>query len=119
MGRPHGRARVDSSNPEAFAVCDRCGFWYNHVDLQYQFKVAGPTTVNTNLLVCDRCLDDLQLNLMTITLPPDPAPIADPRIENFAIDEIDYLSPATGDVFVTEEDGDAIVTNQPSENFNG
>lgn len=117
MGRrPHGKARVDPSNPEAFSVCDRCGFWFNRVDLQYQHIVAGATIVSTNLAVCERCTDDLQLNLMAITLPPDPVPIADPRIENFAIDEIDYLSTQDDEIIETE-DGDEIVTNEPSENF--
>ena len=33
-----GRARTDASNPQAHAICDRCGFRYNHVDLRWQFE---------------------------------------------------------------------------------
>ena len=114
--RPHGRASVDPSNPRAFGICDACGFLYNLEDLHYQHKVAGGTVVNTNMRRCEKCTDDLQLNLMTITLPPDPMPVVDPRVENFAIDEIDYLSTQNNAIIETE-DGDEIVTNEPSENF--
>lgn len=114
--RPHGRAFVDPSNPQAFAVCDRCGFWHNRVDLQPQFIVSGPSVVNTNMAVCERCMDDLQWNLQTIVVPPDPLPIRDPRPENFAVDEIDYLTASGGSHIVTTAN-EQIVTNQNSQNF--
>lgn len=77
--RPHGRARVSRSSPEAFAVCDRCYFLYNHKDLQWQYEWAGARTQNQNILVCQSCLDDLQEQFRTIVLPADPMPIMDPR----------------------------------------
>ena len=46
-----GRARTSPSNPQAFAVCDRCGIWYNHVDLKYQFEWRGATLQNIQILV--------------------------------------------------------------------
>lgn len=85
--RPHGRARVDRRDPRAHAICDRCGFLFNHEDLQWQYEWAGARTQNQNLLVCDQCLDDLQEQLRVFTLPPDPVPIHDPRIERYRIDD--------------------------------
>ena len=79
--RPHGRAQVDRRSPHAWAVCDRCGFLYNHKDLQWQYIWAGARTANQNLLVCYKCLDDLQEQLRAIVLPADPVPIKNPRIE--------------------------------------
>lgn len=72
--------------------------------------------VNTGLLVCDICLDDLQWNLQSLVLPPDPVPVMNPRLESFAADEIDYLS-TQGDVILDTQNGEDIVTNQPSQNF--
>ena len=36
-----GRARISSSNPQALAICDRCGLTYNHCDLNFQYDWAG------------------------------------------------------------------------------
>jgi hypothetical protein len=68
-------------------VCDRCGFLYNHKDLQWQYIWAGARTANQNLLVCYKCLDDLQEQLRAIVLPADPVPIKNPRIERYNIDD--------------------------------
>jgi len=82
--RPHGRARISRANPEAQAVCDRCGFRYTHRTLQWQFDWAGARLQNRYILVCPTCLDTPQENIRTIVLPPDPRPIANPRPEQFA-----------------------------------
>ena len=63
-----GRARTSASNPQAFAVCDRCGIWYNHVDLQWQYDWAGSSLINKRLLVCGRCLDVPQQQLRAIVV---------------------------------------------------
>lgn len=86
MARPHGRARVSASFPQSQAVCDRCGIWYNHVDLRFQYYWAGTNLQNTNLLVCERCLDIPNQQLRTIILPPDPESIVNARVEPFAYD---------------------------------
>jgi len=77
--RPHGRARISSRNPQAFAICDRCGFQYNNVDLSWQEQYAGNNVVNTGMLVCDTCLDDLNPQFLTPVVGPDPVPIPNPR----------------------------------------
>lgn len=115
--RPHGRAIVDPNWPQAFAVCDRCGAWENHVNLRYQYIIAGPQYINSNFLVCDRCWDEPALFLQPITLPPDPVPIRDPRIENFAVDEVDYLTESNTDNHINTNTDLPIVTDQPSQNF--
>lgn len=79
-----GRARTSSSNPQAHAICDRCGFRYNHADLQWQFDWRGATLQNTRILVCDRCNDDQQQQLRAIVIPADPVPIMNPRVQDFA-----------------------------------
>lgn len=85
--RFHGRARVDPNNPQAFAVCDRCSFWYNHADLQWQYEWRGDKLQNLRLLVCSDCLDvPFELN-RPLHLPPDPEPIRNARPENFFVDE--------------------------------
>ena len=85
--RPHGRARVRAGSPQAFAICDRCGFQYNHVDLRWQYEWTGPSLYNKRLLVCEKCTDTPNEQLRTILLPPDPTPIINPRPENYTVAE--------------------------------
>lgn len=89
MARPHGKyAAVDASNPEAFAECDRCGFWYNRSKLTWQNQWAGTHVYNTGQLVCyDRCYDKPNEQLRTIILPPDPPPVINARPPNFVYEE--------------------------------
>jgi hypothetical protein len=81
--RPHGNARADRRKPRAWGICDRCGFLYNKSDLDWQYEWAGARTSNTNMLVCDKCMDDLQEQNRVIVLPADPTPIVNPRPENY------------------------------------
>lgn len=85
-----GRARTSSVNPQAHAICDRCGFRYNHVNLQFQFDWAGATVQNKRILVCQRCLDEMQSQLRALTLPGDPPPILNPRPETYSLATTDY-----------------------------
>lgn len=99
-----GHARVNAQNPRAFAVCDRCGRWYNWTDLSWQVDWRGPTLQNLRILVCKPCYDQPQEQLRAIVLPADPTPIINARPENFAADSTDYrvvstptqLDPTTG-----------------------
>jgi hypothetical protein len=108
--RFHGRAKVSSSRPQAFAVCDRCGIWHSHVDLHWQSQWSGVKLQNLRLLVCDRCLDVPQEQLKARILPPDPLPIRNPRPEYFYIDENTFLYTNDGLQFETN-DGLDLVTN--------
>ena len=87
--RPHGKyASVSTTSPEAFAQCDRCGFWYNRSKLVWQNQWAGTHLFNTGSLVCqDRCYDIPQEQLRTIILPPDPPPVINSRVPDFAYEE--------------------------------
>ena len=81
-------ARVDTQNPSAFAVCDRCGFWRNREDLTFQVEWAGMSLYSTGVLLCyDRCFDTPQEQLRTIILPPDPPPITNARVPNYDYEE--------------------------------
>lgn len=85
--RPHGRARVDSKRPEAFAVCDRCGIIYNQVDLRFQYDWRGNQLVNTNILVCTvTCYDEPYEGRRPLKLPEDPTPIRNARPVRYAAD---------------------------------
>ena len=83
-------ARVSTQNPEAWAVCDRCGFWYNRSDLVWQTGWAGQHLYSLGILVCttgNRCFDIPNEQLRTIILPPDPPPIINARVPNYAYEE--------------------------------
>lgn len=88
--RPHGRAKVSSRNPEAFAICDDCGFLYNHSELRWQFEWGGNKLVNKRQLVCRRCNDIPNTQLRAIVLPADPMPVMNPRVQNYQQAETDY-----------------------------
>lgn len=86
--RPHGRrASVSTSNPVAFAQCDRCGCWVNRTGLQWQFQWSGTHLYNLGILVCEPCLDTPFEQLRTIILPPDPPPVINARPPNFTYEE--------------------------------
>jgi hypothetical protein len=84
-----GRAITNPDSPKAFGVCDRCGIWYNHCNLSWQFDYRGRSLANIRILVCDRCNDDPQPQLKPRIIPPDPLPIANSRVEQFCYDEVD------------------------------
>ena len=88
--RNHGRARVSARNPQAFAICDNCGFMYNHTDLRWQFDWAGNKLINKRQLVCRRCNDQPQNQLRAIVLPADPTPIMNPRTNNWQAAESNF-----------------------------
>lgn len=85
-----GKARTNSSNPQAFGVCDRCSQWYNFVNLRYQYQWGGASLINTRFLVCNNCYDTPQEQLRSIVLPADPVSIVNARVEPFAQDSADY-----------------------------
>lgn len=88
--RSHGRARVSSRNPNAFGICDRCGFLFNHNRLQWQFDWAGAGLINKRILVCSECLDVPQEQLRAIVVTADPVPIQNPRTQDYPTAETNY-----------------------------
>lgn len=99
-----GRARTSAKSPQAFAVCQRCGFWYNRANLNFQFEWRGASLQNTYILVCKPCMDIPQEQNRAIILPADPVPIFYPTVEDFDAAETDYratsqpvvIDPVTG-----------------------
>jgi len=85
----NGRAKTNINNPRAQAVCDRCGFWYSHIDLNWQMDFRGRSLQNLYILVCETCLDDPQPQLKPRIIPPDPLPILNARVEQFCYSEED------------------------------
>lgn len=123
--RPHGRAKVSTRNPEAFAICDSCGFLYNHSELRWQYQWSGNKLVNLRQLNCRRCNDIPQTQLRAIVLPADPMPIMNPRVQNYQAASTDYRAtsgqntinqrtgiPVPGDTLRITENDDYRVTQQ-------
>ena len=88
--RPHGRAQANSRNPRAFAICDRCGFLYNHDQLQWQYQWGGASLYNKRILVCGECNDVPQQQLRAIVVPADPTPIQNPRVQDYQTAETNF-----------------------------
>lgn len=78
-----GMARTNPSNPQAHAICDRCGFRYNWVDLKWQMDWRGAALQNLRILVCSDCYDTPQEQLRAIVVPADPTPIINARVQDF------------------------------------
>lgn len=127
-GSISGRARTNARSPQAHAICDRCGFRYNHVDLRWQYDWRGASLANIRLLVCNTCYDDPQEQLRAIVVPADPVPIVNPRIQDFVtaetntrvtsgqntVDPVTGLPVPAGNTRITQND-DARVTQQTGE----
>lgn len=85
-----GRARTSASNPQAHAICDRCGFRWNFSDLKWQYDWRGAALQNLRILVCNSCYDTPQEQLRAIVVPADPTPIINARPENYVADSTNY-----------------------------
>ena len=91
MSRPQSKyVRVNPTDPEGASQCDRCGRWFNLRDLVWQDAWSGTHLYNTGVLVCTTgdCYDIPQEQLRTIILPPDPPPLLNARVPNFAYEEM-------------------------------
>lgn len=93
-----GRATVNTRAPNAFAVCDSCGEWYNRVNLLVQREWYGDNLADTGFRVCQRCLSRPQAQLKPVILPLDPIPIFEPRPERLQAQQ-SINGPTTGAVW--------------------
>lgn len=83
--RPHGNASISADRPRALGICQRCGGMFNLDTLQWQWDwQRGPRLKNLQIKVCLTCLDVPQQSGRTVTLPPDPVPVAFPLPEDYA-----------------------------------
>ena len=87
-----GRVKISSRNPQAAAICDACGFAYQHSELRWQLAWSGNKLVNLKQLVCRRCNDIPNQQLRAIVLPADPMPVLNPRVNNWQAAETNYRS---------------------------
>ena len=129
-----GRARTSATNPQAHAICDRCGFRYNHVNLKWQYDWAGASLINKRMLVCNTCYDEPQEQLRAIVVPADPMPIINPRVQDFvtaeqntrvtsgqnSVDPITNIPIINGDTRITQNDSVRVTqqTGEPSGGLN-
>jgi hypothetical protein len=92
MSRPQSKyVKVDASSPQAAGQCDRCSQWWPVRELIWQDYWAGPKLYNSQLLVCSHCYDIPNEQYRTIILEPDPPPILNSRVPNFAYEESTVL----------------------------
>jgi hypothetical protein len=80
-------ASVDPSNPQAWFTSDRSGFIGNLRNAVWDRQWAGPSIINRRFLTLPHEYNVPNELLRTIVLPPDPEPIVNARIENYALDE--------------------------------
>lgn len=110
---PTGRGRVSMRSSEALAICDRCGFTYNHSDLTWQYQWSGVKLQNLRLLVCSvRCLDRPMPQLKTIVIPPDPLPVLNARPEQYTETVPSFVATESATFAgsdITTESGDNLV----------
>lgn len=90
--RAHGKASVSTMHPQAFAICDRCGFLYNHINLSWQFDYAGAGLINKQILVCRSCKDDPQMQRKAFVVAQDPVPILNPRVQDDYTASVDSIT---------------------------
>lgn len=123
-----GRARINARSPQAAAICDRCGFAYNHTDLRQQMDWRGASLANLKIMVCPKCYDVPQQQLRSIIVPADPIPVQNPRIQDYVAAETNYRTtsgqdtvdfvtgiPIPGTTTLVTQDGDNRVTQQTGE----
>ncbi len=88
MRRHPRRAAVDPSDPKAWGSSDRNGMVGNLANMRWNHEWRGPKIVNTRILVHEDELDVPQRQLGSpALLGPDPVPVTNARIEQYAIDE--------------------------------
>jgi hypothetical protein len=80
--RPHGRASFSPRDSRPAAICDKCGFMFNLDDLANEVEYAGRRIVKSGFMVCEKCDDELNPQVIPRSLPPDPVPIRNPRPQN-------------------------------------
>lgn len=105
---PTGRARVSMRSPKAFGICDSCGFTFQLAELAPQPFYAGPRIQLKNFLKCKTCLDIPNPAVKSITIPPDPLPVLNPRPEQYAVTVPNFISTESG-VNITTEDGNNLI----------
>ena len=82
------RARVDPTDPAAWATSDRDGMVGNLRNMKFQHDWRGPRIINTKILVHEDELDIPQRQLGSpALLGPDPVPVSNARPEQYNIDE--------------------------------
>jgi hypothetical protein len=102
--RRHGHARVSADDPEAFAVCDGCGFTFNHIDLGFDYQWAGQRLNTKRMLKCSTCRDLPNDQLFAVKLPPDPVGLKVARPENYAVDEVTIRITQDEEIRQTQDD---------------
>lgn len=111
-----GRARaVGPHAVSAIGICDRCGFRYTLIDLQFQVEWGGAALINTGSRVCPPCFDEPNPQLRAYSPPPDPVPVLDPRPDYANIGNAPVVvitGRANSPVWLRNDLGNLILTDQ-------
>lgn len=89
-----GMAGINARNPRAVGQCDCCGWTYSLQDLRYQMQYAGQKIINTHFRVCPTCYDIPSVRQNPYAIAPDPVPVKDPRLEDYAAESKGSRGPA-------------------------
>jgi hypothetical protein len=114
---PTGRARVSMRSPRAAGICDSCGFQFQLADLRPQPFYAGPRIQLKSFLKCKTCLDIPNPAVKSITIPPDPLPVLNPRPEQYAVTVPSFVAtedPNFAGSDITTEGGDNVIWEDQS-----
>lgn len=101
--------KIDPKDPYAVGVCDGCGWWVNHRDLQQHMAYRGGTSpVWDGLLFCSKCMDvpNPAPQFSRLTLMPDPVPVLNPRTEAQTSSSYGYWVDDSGEYVNTLSDDD-------------
>lgn len=84
------------------------------MQFQYDF-MGGSSPQSLGLLVCGKCLDDMNWQQKLLILPPDPRPIFNTRPEPYIVDETSWMTTQDGDI-ITSETNETFITPIPNPN---
>ncbi len=87
------------------------------MQFQYDF-MGGSVPQSLGILVCQRCLDDLNWQQKLLILPPDPMPIFNTRPESYVVDETNWLTTQDGSIFQTQSADTYVTPVNPSDDPN-
>ena len=108
--RPHPMGASLNPHDGPWVTCDRCGFISSQNRMQFQYDfMGGSVPQNLGLLVCSKCLDDLNWQAKLLILPPDPKPIFNTRPEPYIVDETSWLTTEDEEIIETES-GELFIT---------
>lgn len=112
--RPYPKYASRDPHAGPLTTCSTCGFLWNGSDMVFQYDFRGGSSpINTQVLRCPRCVDDMSFQQKLLIIPPDPPTFYNVRPETYAVNETNWLTTESGDI-ITTESNEPIITNVPN-----